>query len=966
MRIASQHSRPKKAKQKNLLLFAAIVVLLLLVFLAFINRSEQTVEYFCDMESTTIDGNSFKGGYANFSGGQSKSEEQAYSGRFSAKCDPKNIYGPTLIIENINSGDIVEASVWQQSDEGFGGLVFQGTWGNYFKARNQAEKVRNGWEQIQLIDTIPLGVENGTLKVYPSVTAKSGTVYFDDIKVRHIKRQVKQSWSDDGYNGPELKLEVEERSLAKLKLKRSEAFQQGNLIAGKKDLVPARLKDQENSLDVQIRLKGDLLDHLQGKKWSFRVVPEKGKSWNGMSEFSVHNSRSRYHLLEWVFHKMLEAENILTTKYDFVQLSLNDDVLGIYAYEEHFAYPLLYRQNRERGPIIRINEDGLWQYASKGLADQMPWFESAHIEAFEGKEILQDDQLVQQFLKGQNLIYDFMQGNQRPEDLFDTDLMAKFIALLDVCMAWHAFGAINQRFYYNSALGKLEPIGYDGFTDDGHRWYQPPLIYGAKVNSRVSKRFRFRNVVQHFHYQLFNDYDFTEKYLTYLDQFTQPEYLDAFTSKHLSDIKSREKFIQREYKDFKFDQNDVFKNATAIRNILAPSTHVSIKAYRDSEGNIVLENYHQLPVEIIGFGDKTIQYRPQKRLIAEAYNSTLPVRRYTTSIKGKAKNIFCKTLGTSSIQQLPIFKWSIPTATVASQKTGIESLKDRTGISVSSSDKTVYIQSTLKTLDQDLIVPKGYQLRMSAGSTIQLKAGVSIVVYGSVFFEGTPNQPIRISADQGGQGLLILNGTEKSLIQHTQFINLGARSKNGQIVDGGLTFYESDFECNHCLFKGSKAKDALNIIRSKYLLRDTRFENSSGDAVDANLSTGKMEGITIEKTGKDAIEITGGYAELRKLNIRQAFGSSVNATRNAQVEIFDQFTVSDSDRGITASDLSNVKISKIDLSKVNQGFVVFQKLPEYGSATLTVDDFSAKEVKQLHVIDQNATVLLKNKKIEGN
>ena len=965
MQIATTHKQTKKVRSNLKLLLPAIAALLLMVAFAFMNRGASSEEYFCDMEKTTAGGNRFKGGWTTFSNGKSQTDLKAFSGKYSARCSPDAKYGPGISLTGVSSGDIVQASVWRQSDEGMGAIVFQGEWGQYYISGNKADKVQNGWELLRLKDTIPLGVRNSSLKVYPLLTAPSGAVYFDNIKIKHTKSRVVQPWNDSRYDAPELTLQLEENSLNKLRIKRSEAFATGNLITEKKDLVQAKLKDGQKEVDVKTRLKGDLLDHLQGNKWSFRILAENGQAWNGMHKFSVHNSASRAHLHEWIFHQLLERENVLTTQYDFIKFNLNDEALGIYAYEEHFDTPLLLRQKREAGPIIRINEDGLWQYASKGLANYVPWYESAHIEPFDSKNIMNDDAMKQQFIHGQNLLYDFVQGKNTPEDIFDTDLFAKSIAIMDICMAWHAFGPGNQRFYYNSITGKLEPIGYDGYTDDGTRWYTPPHIFGANVNSRVSEKFYFRVTRQYFHHYLFNDYDFMEKYLGYLEDFSSNAYLEKFLTEKMDDIKSREKFVQQEYQSYSFDKDKVFKNATAIQKVLYPAQHVTLKAYKDESGNIVLENYHFLPIEIIGFGDKTITTRPPQRLITESYNKELPARRYTVPAKGRAKFVFCKTLGTSKVQKLPIFKWQIPETKINPVKANIAQLQNRTGIHIAA-DSTILLKNGVQTLDKDLLIPEGYKLRILAGTELHLAANVSIVSYGPVFFEGTKERPIKIIADQGGQGILVLNAKEKSQISNTVFTNLNARNKNGQIANGGVTFYKTAFACQNCSFQDTRAKDALSMIHAEYLLQDCRFNNSSGDAIDANNSKGQIRNTTITQTGKDAIEITGGYAEVAHTDVEQAFGASLNAGRSAFVEITGKYTASNCEHGIKASDLANVVATKVDLKSVKQGFVAFEKMAAYGSASLNIKDYSVEDVDQVHVIDHGANVLLKNKKIDVN
>ncbi len=964
MQISSQYKTRQKSRWSKLpLIFAMAVLVGLMAIMLLANQEKETV-ITCNMEKTvdSKNGHRFKDGWFYFSNGKTQNSDQAFNGKYSARCDESIKYGPTYQLENVNSGDIIEASIWQQSDEGYGALTFEGHWRGYFRMSKKAKKIHKGWEQLYLIDTIPLGVKNAKLKIYPFLSSPKGVVYFDDFKIKHIKRKSNVVWKKEEYDGASINLTIEEKDISKLRLKRTEAMNRGNLITGRRDLVKAKLNDEEKEIDVQVRLKGDLLDHLQGKKWSFRVVPNKGQAWNNMREFSVHNTASRAHLLEWIFHQMLSDEDILTTRYDFVQLALNKEILGIYAYEEHFAYPILYQQNRERGPIIRISEDGFWQYASAGISDKIPWFESAHIEAFEAKEILKDKQLTQQFIQGQQNIYDYVNGNKTPSEIFDVDRMAKFMAILDVCMAWHAFGTANQRYYYNCVTGKLEPIGYDGYSDDGIKWFQPPLMYGGNINSRVSKPAKFRNADALFNYFLFNDLAFVEKYVHYLETFTSASYIQNFLEKHFADINSREQFIQREYRDYFFDEVKTFKNAATIQKVLYPAENVTVKAYQELNGEIVLENYHALPIEVVGFGNKSIQYKPSDRLILESFNLEVPVKRYSVPVKGKAKNVFCKTLGTNKVVSLPIFNWPAPVSKIATLNSSVDDLKNQSNLIIK--DSSIYLKTGIQTITQDLMIPAGYEFHVPPGTTIQLTNQSSIVAYGPVFIKGTKSNPVIINSSQGGQGVAVLNANKKSVIEHTTFFGLNARNKGGQIMDGGVTFYQSDFECTRCVFENSQAKDALTIIESKYRLEESIILNANGDGVDANQSSGVIANFMADQIGKDAVEITGGYLQAKDVTVNKVFGAGLNITRNGNAELTNNFTIKNSEKGIMASDLSKLTANFITLEKVKQGLVVFQKLPEYGPADVTVRDFSAKEVGQLHVLELGANLTLKNKKID--
>ena len=144
-----------------------------------------------------------------------------------------------MTLKKVNSGDIIEATIWEQTSEGYGSLAFQISEVGYFNRTKKAKKIHRGWEQLSLIDTIPLGIKNATLKIYPALSSKEGKVYFDDLKIIHKKRNKETLWKNEAYDGAGLNLTIEEKDLAKLKIKRTEALNLGNLIAGRKDLVKA-------------------------------------------------------------------------------------------------------------------------------------------------------------------------------------------------------------------------------------------------------------------------------------------------------------------------------------------------------------------------------------------------------------------------------------------------------------------------------------------------------------------------------------------------------------------------------------------------------------------------------------------------------------------------------------------------------------------------------------------------------
>ncbi|MBL4655542.1 MAG: CotH kinase family protein, partial [Bacteroidia bacterium] len=216
------------------------------------------------------------------------------------------------------------------------------------------------------------------------------------------------SCSDDRINH-ELKvinIRVKQSALVKLAQEREEALQFGMLISNPDDFVEAKLLINDTVYKAKIRLKGDWLDHLEEDKWSFRINL-KGKTWNGLDEFSLHAPKIRSFLDEYVLHQFCLKEEILVPKYEFVYVTFNDHSWVLYALEEHFDEQMLVAQRDSKGLILKFSEDTLWNRRHElGIGNQnfTKGFLGANIEAFSKKKIDQNSVLQFQFKNAKKLM----------------------------------------------------------------------------------------------------------------------------------------------------------------------------------------------------------------------------------------------------------------------------------------------------------------------------------------------------------------------------------------------------------------------------------------------------------------------------------------------------------------------------------------------------------------------------------
>lgn len=436
---------------------------------------------------------------------------------------------------------------------------------------------------------------------------------------------------------PELGIHLSKKALWRLQLVREEALRKGVLTTDTSHWVPARIND----LPARIRLKGDWTDHLQDQKWSFRVNLKDSSSLLRFREFSLQAPETRDFLHEWVFHKMLQREGHLSPRYRFVHLRLNGSYLGMYAMEEHFRKEMLESQGRRDGPILRFNEDGLWDARARhlkaglGAHPQGPWFEAGHAEPFQKKKLSRDSLFKDQQAQAQVLMEQYRNRSRPPSEIFDLNQMALNYALTDLALAHHSFIWHNRRFYFNPITLKLEPVSFDAYSGEDPRLYANGVFtaYGANGNT-------FYNLeAEQLGHIFTGDARFLRLYYRYLWLYSQESYLDRLFEEIGPELGNLEQELNTEYLGYRYDRTFLYNNASAIRDTLENPDLSLLKwsLNRDEKGKqkLCLQNYLPLSVELLGWetGD-SLRYPITPGKILFAYDRQNPADFVELSPKG--------------------------------------------------------------------------------------------------------------------------------------------------------------------------------------------------------------------------------------------------------------------------------------------------------------------------------------------
>lgn len=345
-----------------------------------------------------------------------------------------------------------------------------------------------------------------------------------------------------------------EKSVKKLIKKRDEAVNLGHHFKDKSDYIRAELETAKNSTSILIRLKGDEIDHLVGEKWSLRIK-SKNKKLAGHQKVSIQAPSTKNYIWEFLFQAWCKKEGIISLDYFFMPLSMNDSLLGIYAFEAVADNYSLKKSGRKTGPILRFDEDDYWKrlVAGETKIDSVCMLES-EIVPYNDKWVNKSKERRTQFVYGHAKLDMYRKGLLPPNEVFDYDLFAKYVAISEVLGSSHNMRWINLRLYFNSESGKLEPMAFDCFDGDDPRntviWYNKPQKFEYLLHS------------------LFADESFIHLVEQHLKVYSSQAYINSLLNENRNEITNAVQLLKTDEKNYFLSKKALMKRAEFLYNTL--------------------------------------------------------------------------------------------------------------------------------------------------------------------------------------------------------------------------------------------------------------------------------------------------------------------------------------------------------------------------------------------------------------
>lgn len=622
---------------------------------------------------------------------------------------------------------------------------------------------------------------------------------------------------------------------------------------------------------IELRLKGKLTDHVKDEKWSFRVKVTDGSDVLGMRRFSLQHPGTRNYANEWVFHEMAREEGLVALRYDFVQLELNDNDLGIYALEEHFGQELLLANDRVPGPILRFDPGLYWQHRSNLMNDihvveEYAEFNSSNIDTYTESAIFNDSSLIDAFYKAQSKLEAFRSQKLPVDSVFKLIPLARYHALIDLVGGHHSLDWSDVKYYYDPDLGLIEPVSYESFS-----------VFPTRI---LSGSYHFKGPeakVFDLHDALFNNETFFRIYVQELRRISDPEYLDDLFASIKPDLDQKLAILYGEFPYKEFSKEQYYKNAEAIRAMLdtPQGIHVYYQYVDTSKGavqvHLRLGMVESLPIELIAVRTNEKEVLSMEDLGVHADQCILPAKGRRAPIeihdlvlnipsdvevdleKEKGWRVIYRILGDDRELKVTVLPYAyLPEVGLDTTVTKGNELTSEMIMKLPAGNEWV-IRPGKWDLKETIVVPEEIVLSAGPGVEISCSGAGGFNVFGKLLFYGDEEYPIRVITSGNNEGFL-LKSSKRSVFKNV----LLEQNSSGSIIE----LNAGTLELDRCRTVGGQGS-MIVANRARIISRSNIHVTTEG-ATTFELNASKLISLSDTRFGNGAlINATGAYAELR-------------------------------------------------------------------------------------------------------
>jgi hypothetical protein len=660
---------------------------------------------------------------------------------------------------------------------------------------------------------------------------------------------------------PRLEIELPEKDVAALRSEIARRSALGGRLGESQE--GARLRPRgharggEGRVGVRVELLDDWSERLEGGRWPLALNVRGADTLYGFDRFALRAPAIRGYHAEMLMLEHLRREGILAPEVFFVRASLNGQDLGLMKLHQDLGKDMVENQERRDGAILHFEDSGSDLASTPGLTRAPDAFIARSLVFERPSRAKKSEVQAADRILAVQLLDGFLAGVVPARQVFDIDLMARFLA---VCEVWRAVDTVrwpNLRFYFNPVTKRLEPIGHAA---------SPPAIFLEDRPITVS---------------------------------------EAWPKALLKDVELREAF-QRNLARI-VEETLTGETEAWLREEEGPHLRLLDSAHR-TQAALAFE-----PIAVRARKLESLEFPP---LIGEEQGGAV------LEVVGRppVRNPVPASTREAALAKHPFLKWD----------DAFEGFEVPAGV---------------HEVQGALVLPEGAGLRLGPGTTLRFGESGLLVASGPLEWAGTAEKPVVLEGRsegaggrRGWQGVVVLQSSRPHELTHVEVRGTTGVSRPGWSLTGGFTIRASTAALNHIRIVGSRAEDALNLIRARFDLREIEVVDTRSDGIDADFSAGSIDGGRFAGIGGDAIDVSGADVELVSVSIENVHDKAISVGERSFLRAR-KVTIDSVGTAVASKDGSRVVIEDSQIRRVTHAaLMAYAKKSGYGPAELEAKD----------------------------
>ena len=677
-----------------------------------------------------------------------------------------------------------------------------------------------------------------------------------------------------------------------------------------------------------------------------------------MEKFSLSVFTQRDYPFNFVYYDILKKYELISPRFKIVRVIFNGDDWGLMLLEEHFSSSFYAFNELKETPIFRMTNENDFDIIMKSkkikngvknLSDIIKWQGKFETKIYNNKIISKKTNipdlktnlnLINFFKTIQEEIYfQHLNNENNLIDYLNIKNFARSMAIMLMFGDNHSTMNNNSRYYINPYTLKIEPILTDIAHSQVNEEYIKNLISDFE-GSFYSSLFKI-DLFQNIYYQTLLDLQKNHVLIdNRLNEICNKFGKNCFNEIEKNLLKNNLNFLIKAGNNIfsqNEDKNDLDKklNFSTKNELNLIKKKIHFRSYFD--GSIDLIN---LTSEFININrikltknekcNEDCNFEKSYNILVDPSLLTKP-NKITFNIDHKLDNydlleIFYSDENSRNFSVAE----KIEKKNFSFEKFNDDYLNDKNDILISDGDNLIIKKNTYNIFNP-IIIPEGKNLVIEPGTILYMSKNTYIfILNGNLKILGDKKNNIIIQSknDEIWNGIFVRSENKdlsKSIIKHALIKNYSYFDNSLIQLTGGINFYNTKVNIQNLDLANILAEDGLNIVNSNFFINNLNVDKSISDAVDIDFSEGNIKNSKFSNIDGDALDFSGSKSDISKVTIDGVKDKAISAGEKSIITLKD-IDISNSSIGIASKDSSKLFGENVTLINcILHDYAVFKK-----------------------------------------